>query len=711
MFSPVTINKLTVKNRLVMGPMGNISMCDETGRPNEKMLQYFFERAKGGVGLITTGLVPVSHKQDNTITELGDLTYFPRIDRSRTVYMGWRDLAQGVHAFGAKIFVQLTPGLGRVGNPQCLLTKLKLPQSASMNPNFYMPQVPSVPMSGAKLGAIVKNMGQGAADAKAFGLDGAYLHGHEGYLLEQMTNPAYNRRKFGRYSHWPQFGLDCVAEMRKRTGPDYPIMYRIDLSLCLNETYGDEMEKTSLKKFTNGRTIDQTLSYMESLVKAGVDIFDVDLGSYDNWWLPHPPSSMPPGCFLEVSKLVKERFKSKGIKSNAGLEVPIVAVGKLGCPDLAEKALRDGKCDMVMLARPLLADPAWPKKAYAGRSGEITPCIGCQEGCVNEFVEGGHPQCAVNPRSAFEHIYPMEVAKSLSKKKVAVVGAGPAGITAALTLSKRGHDVTLVEKSGKIGGRLKSGSVPKIKYELKNYLAFLERELGKSDVTSRLGQSADSEWLKSQGFDACVIAVGTKETVPALPGIEEANAVLATELFLDPGLAKGAKTAVVVGGGMVGCEAAYWLKYEKGLDVKVVEMDKHIMNHVCTANRGHIIHYLKEAGVELLNCAKVSGFGKGIVKVKKNVSPTVPNPYVTWHPILPENIHNPMEPKLLEDIKDVELSADLVVIAVGGKPDQSLFFDAQKKRVAPEIYSIGDSLAAGMVLQATRAAYRLALEI
>jgi 2-enoate reductase len=164
------------------------------------------------------------------------------------------------------------------------------------------------------------------------------------------------------------------------------------------------MKKTkALRKITNGRTAAETLEYMENLVKRGVDIFDVDLGCYDNWWLPHPPAGMPAGCFLEVSKLAKEHFEKKGILSNAGFHVPIVAVGKLGYPDFAEKALRDGLCDMVMLGRPLLADPEWPNKAYAGRVDEIRPCIGCQEGCINEFVDGGHPQCAVNPRTGFEH--------------------------------------------------------------------------------------------------------------------------------------------------------------------------------------------------------------------------------------------------------------------------------------------------------------------
>ena len=202
MFSPVKINGITLKNRIVMAPMGNINMCEETGRPNDKMLQYFFERARGGVGLITTGLVPVSQGIDPTVTEKDKLSYFPRIDRTRTVQAGWRDLAQGVHTYGAKIFVQLTAGLGRVGNPQCLVNELKIPRSASLNPNFYMSQIPCLPLSDFAINKIVKNIGQASADAKAFGIDGVYLHGHEGYLIDQLTNPAFNRRKIGKYADW-----------------------------------------------------------------------------------------------------------------------------------------------------------------------------------------------------------------------------------------------------------------------------------------------------------------------------------------------------------------------------------------------------------------------------------------------------------------------------------------------------------------------------
>ena len=166
MFSPIQVNRLTIKNRLVMAPMGNCQMAEETGRPNDKMREYFFARAEGGVGLLTTGLIPISHHIDSSWTEKGNFSYFPRIDHTRTNIMVWRVLAQGLPARNSRIFIQLTAGLGRVGNPQCLMTKYALPVSASWNPTFYIPSIPCRPLTDLELDQIVRNFGQGAADAK-----------------------------------------------------------------------------------------------------------------------------------------------------------------------------------------------------------------------------------------------------------------------------------------------------------------------------------------------------------------------------------------------------------------------------------------------------------------------------------------------------------------------------------------------------------------
>lgn len=714
-FSPIRINRMVIKNRVVMAPMGNLQMCEETGRPSQKMLEYFFERAKGGVGLLTTGLIPVSHGIDNTVTEPGKLSYFPRIDRTRTVYSGWRDLSQGVHAYGSKIFIQVTAGLGRVGAPTCLLSMHKLPGSASMNPNFYIPEMPCLRLSDRKLTKIVKNIGQAAADSKTMGIDGIYLHGHEGYLLEQMTNPAFNRRKLGKYSDWKRFGVDCIKEIRERVGKDYPIMYRIDLSLALNETYGYRMNTVkSLKKFKNGRTIKDTVEYMEDLVSAGVDIFDVDLGCYDNWWLPHPPAGMPGGCFLDISRIAKDHFRSKGIKSNAGLEVPIVAVGKLGYPDLAEKALKDGDCDMVMLGRPLLADAEWCNKAYEGRVKDIRPCIGCQEGCVNEFVEGGHIQCTINPRTGFEDVMPRKPAAAEIKKRIAVIGGGPAGMVFALTASRRGHQVDLYEKTSHLGGKVIPGSAPKIKFDFENYLEYLTGQVkeaeGKGNLRVFLNTMTDLEGLKKEDYDALVFANGSKNIDPPFKGREKIKCVQAVDALVNPELIGDAKDIVVVGGGIVGCETAYWLAYEKGRNVTVVEMMSQMMDGACTANRGHLLHYMEKKQVNLMNCTKVSAMDEGRLIVER-ITENVPDPYNTWQPILPKNIANPLAKKLGTSSVDESVPADLVVLAMGGRADDVMYFEALKNHITKEVYNIGDSSKAARVLEASRAAYRLAVTI
>ena len=717
LFSPIQINRLTVKNRLVMAPMGNCQMAEETGRPNDKMLQYFFARAEGGVGLLTTGLVPISHHIDSSVTEKGNYSYFPRIDGTRTNFMGWRDLAQGVHARGSRIFIQLTPGLGRVGNPQCLLTKYQLPVSASWNPNFYLPDVPCRPLTDLECDLIIRNAAQASMDAKVMGIDGVYLHGHEGYLLDQLTSPAFNRRRLGKYTDWQRFGVDLIKAIRKKVGPDYPIMYRIDLSLALAETYGDRMNTVkSLKNFQNGRSIADTLNYMENLVKAGVDIFDVDLGCYDNWWLPHPPAGMPSGCFLDVSKVAKEYFAARGIKSNAGVEVPIVAVGKLGYPDIAERALRDGKCDMVMLGRPVLADPDWCRKAYAGKVEDIRPCIGCQEACVNEFVEGGHPQCAVNPRTGFEELLPAVPAKAEKAKKIAVIGAGCAGLNFAITAAQRGHKVEIFEKSDKMGGKMHAAGAPLSKYELHNYMNWLIAQVKKTKgVTVKLNTTVTNAELKAGKYDAVVFANGSREGMPPIPGLIETRHIDATWLLTHPEeLADTDKTIVVVGGGAVGLETAYWLATEKQRSVTCVEMMENFEEGACTANRGHLIHYFEADGGKLINCARVVRFENGHVVLARNCSKAVPDPYCTWTPIIPKNVENPLAPKMTKEEYIEQLPADLVVMAIGNRGDDRPFLSAQQEMVAPEVHNIGDSYNTqkpGNMWQATKAAYNLAVKI
>ncbi len=709
MFSPIQVNGVTIKNRTVMAPMGNCMMCDSTGRPTEKMIRYFEERAEGGIGLITTGLVPVSQGVDPTVLMTDGTAQMPRIDKDVTM-PGWKDLAAGVHARNSRIFIQLTPGLGRVGPPVCAMAGT-LPVSASENPNFYMPAVPCRELTDEECDRIIAQTALSAFNSKFAGMDGIYLHGHEGYLLDQMTNPAFNRRTEGKYTNYQTFGLAIVGAIRQAVGPKFPIMYRIDLSAALNETYEDRMNKVpSLKLFKNGRTVEQTLDFMENLVKAGVDMFDVDLGCYDDWWLPHPPATMPAGCYVDVSKKVKGYFAEKGIRSNAGYEVPVVAVGKLGYPDIAEQALRDGKCDMFMLGRPVLADPEWVNKAYRGEVKDIRPCIGCQEGCINGFVETGHITCAVNARTGFEDVYPKQVMKSEKSKRIAVVGGGPAGMNFAIYAGGRGHSIDLYEADGVLGGELIAAGKPIVKFDIKNYNEWLIRQIDKCEnITVHLNTPVTTDMLKKKNYDTVVYANGAKERTSApIPGWGGIPSELGSKLLKDPGLLpKDAKKIVVIGGGQVGCETAWWLKSEMGRDVTIIEMLPQFMYGACTANRGWLIHSMEKRGIKMMASTAAKEVKDGKLVVAENMVPNRPDGLCTWTPIVTSMPNEPLKQMPVDRVLD----ADFLVVAMGGRAEESMFIEGQQSHVAPEIYNIGDSYKMGRILEANSAAYAAAMNL
>lgn len=710
LFNPEYIGNCKVKNRIIMAPMGNINMADPIGRPTQKMIDYFVERAKGGTGLLITGLIPVSFGIDPTVSEDNDTTYFPRIDgSSRTRLSGWRDLTQGVHSFGSKIFIQLTAGLGRVGSPEPAL-KGKLLKSASINKNFYVPQLPHIPFTDRDIKRIIRSFGQSAVNAKVSGFDGVQLHGHEGYLMDQLTSSPWNRRKLGRYKNKFQFGIDVVREIKKRCGEDFPVIYRIDLTQALKESYGEEVFQ---KKFKGReRTIEEGLQFCKALAEAGVDAFDVDKGCYDNWFYPHPPAYFEDMVYVaQMAGRLKEFFQANNIKSK------VIAVGKLGKPEKAAEVLERDLADFIMLGRPLLADPYWPQKVYEGREKEITHCIGDQEGCIQSFILGGHPCCSVNPYTGFEDTKRLTAAKS--QKTVAVIGGGPGGCEAAKTAFLRGHKVTLYEKGDRLGGQLLVGSSMKIKHDVERYVANLQyqmRLLENQGLAIKLNTEVQAEQLKGK-YDVIICATGIEPSFPKIQGMENIRHIEARELLMRKmELPEETKKITIIGGGLVGCELAYSLAYEKQKEVTVVELLPDLMTGVVHANRSMLLWMMMGKGsptdksedvmknpIKAYTSSKAVKFSDGSVFMKANRKRR--DPFTPWTTLIPENIHNPFNKALNpKDVEDISIETDLVVFAAGASAEDKLYDKLKEIKAANEIYSVGDCMKPARAWEAITAA-------
>lgn len=714
LFEPEYIGRCKVKNRIIMAPMGNINMADPIGRPLPKMIDYFAERAKGGTGLLITGLIPVSQGIDPTVIEDNDTTYFPRIDgSSRTRLAGWRDLASTVHSYDSKIFIQLTAGLGRVGSPEPAL-KGKILKSASINKNFYVPQLPHFPFTDRAIRKIVKSFGQSAINAKVSGLDGVQLHGHEGYLMDQLTSSPWNRRKFGRYRNKFQFAIDVVEEIKKRCGDDFPIIYRVDLTQALRESYGDEVFNKKFKGME--RTIEEGLEFCKALAEAGVDAFDVDKGCYDNWFYPHPPAYFNDIPYVEeIAGRLKKYFEKENISAK------VIAVGKMGDPNKAVEVLDNNWADFIMLGRPLLADPYWPQKVKEGRIKEINHCIGDQEGCIQSFILGGHPCCTVNPYTGFEDTKKLEIATKV--KNIAIIGGGPGGCEAAKTLFKRGHNVTLFEKKDKLGGQLYLGGKPKIKHDVAKYINNLQYQMGlleKEGLKIVYNKEVKVEDLKDK-YDVIICSNGLKPFVPNIEGMKDIRYIESREfLEKDMALPEDVKKVTIIGGGVVGCEIGYTLAYEKEIDVTIVEMLPNLMTGVVHANRAMMLWMMMGKGspsgkkedaikkpITVYTASKAVKFEKGKVYIKANKKRE--DPYQPWKTLVPENIHNPFDKKLdPEDVEDIIIDTDYVIFATGGKADDSLYYSLLKENAAKEIYCIGDAREPGKAWEAINSANEIA---
>ena len=637
-----------------MAPMGIGGMTNPDGGPGPRALDYYIERARGGVGLIITSLFKVENEIDSL--PQGFMLISP------VALTLFSELAEAVHALGAKIFVQLTAGFGRVASPRLLRGK---PVSASAIPYYWNPTMTCKELTTEEVERLVKAFGPASRILAEAGIDGVELHGHEGYLFDQFTTALWNHRT-DRYGgdllSRLCFPIEVLKEIKRQVGPNFPVQYRFGLKHYIKDYNAGALPGEEYVEA--GRDIEEGLRMAKILEQAGFDALHVDAGCYDSWYWAHPPGYQKHGCMVDMAEEVKKIVR-----------IPVIAVGRLDIPELAEQVIAERKADMIAIGRGLLADPFWVKKVEEGRPEQVRPCIGCHDGCMNRLVRDRPLSCAVNPACGRERTYAFQPANE--SKNVMVIGGGVAGMEAARVAAVRGHKVVLYEKSHQLGGHLIEASAPAFKKDELRLLNWYKGELENLRVEIHLDTEVTPDHIYKKRPHVIIVSTGSKPIVLDSPGVTKENILIEViDLLLDK--KKAGETVVVIGGGRVGCEAAIWLA-QQGKKVTVVEKLDKLMSTdppIPLMNKMMLVDLLNFYKVNILtNTSLLEVRNNDVVVINKSNSRNI-------------------------------LKTDTVVLAVGLIPNHDLYCKLQGK--IHNIYLIGDSREPRNIMGAIWDAYEVA---
>lgn len=533
-FEPIQINRVTVKNRMVVSAMVT-NYCDEDGLANEKFIAYHEHKAQGGFGLIVT--------EDYAVTPTaGGFKRLPGLWEDRQV-PSHRQLTDRVHAAGARIFAQLYHA-GRETNSAITGVHNVAPSAIKDPTSFETPYELTVDQIHELVGAF----GDAARRAKEAGFDGVEIHGAHGYLVEQFLSTFSNRRGDeygGSIQNRCRFLTEIIGDIRKKCGSDFAIQLRIS---------GQEY-------VPGGLGIEDSKVIAMIAEDAGIDSISVSQGVYASMPVIIPPSVIRHAAYIDNAAEIK-----------SVVTIPVLGVGRINDPFLAESILRSGKADLCIMARASLADPEMPKKAAEGRFDEIIRCVGCLQGCAGENGKGCKVRCLVNPMTGMEDEYQFE--KAADPKHILVIGGGVAGCECAIVAAQRGHKVTLLEKTGELGGQFIPAAIPVGKGEFNTFVIWQKTMLRKLGVEIRYNTSADRATVDSIRPDAVVIATGSTPAVPPIPGLQE-NAKISWDILR--GVESFGNRVVVIGGGLVGAETADHVAVHGAGDVTVIEMREDIV--------------------------------------------------------------------------------------------------------------------------------------
>lgn len=570
LFKKGKLGKITTKNRIVMSPMGD-NMANTDGSVSEQSIAYYTERAKGGAGVIIPGVVSVDYPGGKTIA------CQHRLDSIKYV-QGWERMARSIHRYGALLIPQIhhagmstdsaiTEGLTpvRVSEENVAEADKIVEIGSSIDEKFVSDNILTI----EDIKELEQKFIECAKFAQMATCDGVEIHGAHGYLISQFLTPYVNIRTDeygGSLENRMRFAINIIRGIREACGQDFIIGIRMPVHSWDSDGLTDEDSKAMARAFE----------------EAGCDFLDISGG--------FTPSITN---LLETQKYDQGDRVELAEKIMGEVKIPVMAVGMLREPDFCEDVLNKGLADYVVLGRTLLADAYWPQKARAGKANEIRRCISCLDACFGALAKNQTIRCIVNPTVGYESEL-NHASEAIKPKNVVIIGGGIAGMQAAITASERGHKVTLLEKTDKLGGQLHIANVPPHKEYINWATDWYIDEINRNHINVKLGYKADVDSIKPFKPEAVFMATGAKPWTPSIPGIE--NGTQSWDILSGTVDIPKDKKVTIIGGGIVGCETALYLA-EKGNKVTILEMQNDIAIDLEMANKIDMLADFKEMGI------------------------------------------------------------------------------------------------------------------